>query len=99
MWLTDPLLSGDCVNSKDSVNTFPLPGSRFLIMQQLDYNNGNGVFLLGPCRDVISKGQSQLSSVWQTVKTGLGQREAEKSPLLEAVARERAGEDIGRKKA
>jgi hypothetical protein len=29
-----------------SVNTFLLLGSRFLIMQQLDYNNGNGVFLL-----------------------------------------------------
>jgi hypothetical protein len=26
------------------VNTFPLLGSRFLIMQQLDYNNGNEVF-------------------------------------------------------
>jgi hypothetical protein len=26
----------------------------------LDYNNGNGVFPRGPCRDVISKGQSQL---------------------------------------
>jgi hypothetical protein len=27
-----------------SVNTFPLLGSRFLIMQQLDYNNGRVVF-------------------------------------------------------
>jgi hypothetical protein len=26
------------------VNTFPLLGSRFLIMQQLDYNNGRVVF-------------------------------------------------------
>jgi hypothetical protein len=48
-----------------SVNTFPLLGSRFLIMQQLDYNNR---------RDVISKGQGQLvdSSVWESVKTGFG---------------------------
>jgi hypothetical protein len=41
-----------------SVNPFPLPGNRFIIVQQLDYNNGNGVFLRGPCRVVISKGQS-----------------------------------------
>jgi hypothetical protein len=27
-----------------SVNTFRLLGSRFLIMQQLDYNNGTGMF-------------------------------------------------------
>jgi hypothetical protein len=27
-----------------SVNTFPLLGSRFLIMQQLDYNNGRAAF-------------------------------------------------------
>jgi hypothetical protein len=27
-----------------SVNTFPLLGSRFLIMQQLDYNSGRAVF-------------------------------------------------------
>jgi hypothetical protein len=31
-------------------------------MQQLHYNNGNVVFLCGPCQDVISKGQSQLRS-------------------------------------
>jgi hypothetical protein len=29
-----------------SVNTFPLLGSIFLIMQQLDYNNRNGVFYM-----------------------------------------------------
>jgi hypothetical protein len=41
-------------------------------MQQLDYNNVNGVFLRGPYRDVISKGQSQLieSSVRKAVKRG-----------------------------
>jgi hypothetical protein len=27
-----------------SVNTFPLLDSRFLIMQQFDYNNGTAVF-------------------------------------------------------
>jgi hypothetical protein len=54
-------------------NTLPLLGSRFLIMQQLDYNNGNWVFLRGPCRDVINKGQSQLSgsSVREAVKRNL----------------------------
>jgi hypothetical protein len=55
-----------------SVNMFPLLGSTFLIMQQLDYSNGNGVFLHGPSRDVISKGQSQLlvTSVQESVKRG-----------------------------
>jgi hypothetical protein len=37
-----------------SVNIFPLLGSRFLIKQQLGCNNGNGVFLHGPCQGVIS---------------------------------------------
>jgi hypothetical protein len=31
-----------------------------LARQPKNYNNGNGVFLRGPCRDVISKEQSQL---------------------------------------
>jgi hypothetical protein len=43
-----------------SINTFPLLGSILLIMQQLDYNSGNGVFLRGPCRDVISKGTKSV---------------------------------------
>jgi hypothetical protein len=30
-----------------SVNTFPLLGSRFLIIQQLNYNNGTAVFFAG----------------------------------------------------
>jgi hypothetical protein len=38
-----------------SANTFPLLGSIFLLMQQLHYNNENGVFLRGPSRDVVSK--------------------------------------------
>jgi hypothetical protein len=29
-------------------------------MQQLEYNKVNGLFLCGPFRDVISKGQNQL---------------------------------------
>jgi hypothetical protein len=40
-----------------SVNMFPLLSSRFLIMQQLDYKSGNGVFLPDLYWDVISKGQ------------------------------------------
>jgi hypothetical protein len=55
-----------------SINMFPLLGSRFLITQELDYNNGNGVFLCGPCWAVISKEQSQwiTSSAWEAVKRG-----------------------------
>jgi hypothetical protein len=41
------------------VNTFPLLGSRFLITQQLDYNNVKRPFLRGPCRDGMSMGQVQ----------------------------------------
>jgi hypothetical protein len=44
-----------------SIHTFPLLGSRFLITQQADYNNGKRAFLRGPCRYVISKGQSMES--------------------------------------
>jgi hypothetical protein len=40
-------------------------------MQQLGYNNGNGMFIRGLCRDVITKGQSQLVVI----------------PILEAVKR------------
>jgi hypothetical protein len=41
---------------------FPFLGNRFVIMPQLDHNNGNWVFLHGPCRYIIlvGKGQSQL---------------------------------------
>jgi hypothetical protein len=38
-------------------------------MKHLDYNNTTAVFLRGPCRDVISKGQSRLivlyGSMWR----------------------------------
>jgi hypothetical protein len=39
------MLSGDSVNNDRFWATSPLSGGRLLIMQQLDYNNGNGVFL------------------------------------------------------
>jgi hypothetical protein len=60
-----------------SVNMFLLLGSRFLIMHQLDYNNGKCVFLRGPCRDVISKGRSQLrvSSVRESEIEDLNRRQ------------------------
>jgi hypothetical protein len=74
-----------------SVNTFTLLGSRFLIiiMQQLDYNNGNCVFLRGPCRDVISKWQSQLivlyGGLWREDLSSWSWR----ITTVKAVARER----------
>jgi hypothetical protein len=51
----------------------PLLGSRFLIMRQLDATVKELCFLCGPCRDVISKEQSQLrdSSLRKSVKKGL----------------------------
>jgi hypothetical protein len=42
-----------------SVNTFLLLGARFL-MQQLDATRETECFLLGPRRDIISRGRSQL---------------------------------------
>jgi hypothetical protein len=47
--ILDPFLSNS------SENTFPLLGSRFLITQQLDFNNGREGFLRGPCREVVSE--------------------------------------------
>jgi hypothetical protein len=73
---------------------FPLLGSRFLIMQQLDYSDGGAVFYvwsLPRCynREVWSLVSNHLivSSVRESVKGRLGPT-VEESPLLEAVARE-----------
>jgi hypothetical protein len=49
-------------------------------MKQLDYNSEMLCFLCGPCRDV--RDRDRISSVREFMK-------AEKSSLLEAVARER----------
>jgi hypothetical protein len=71
----------------DSVNTFPLLGSTLLIMQQLNYTVETWCFYV-----VSASGQSYN----QIVQFCTGRceertwpREAEESPLLEAVARER----------
>jgi hypothetical protein len=76
-----------------SVNTFPLLGSRFLIMQQLYYNNGRAVFStwsVSRCYkldEVWSLVESEFCvGVWEEMTRA---REAEESPLLEAVAWER----------
>jgi hypothetical protein len=47
--ITDPFLGNG------SVNTFPLLGRRFLLMQQFGCNNENVIFLHGPCRDDIGE--------------------------------------------
>jgi hypothetical protein len=44
-----------------SVNTFPLLGSRFLITQQLDYNNRRAVFYVVRAEMFITKRQGQFS--------------------------------------
>jgi hypothetical protein len=53
MQYIEPLLSSDCKQrlflGNGLVNTFPLLSSRFLIMQQLDYNSENGVYLCRLC--------------------------------------------------
>jgi hypothetical protein len=56
------------------INTFLLLGSRFLIMQQLDYNNGNGMFSVWSMLKYYTQGAKdswELSSVQETVKRGL----------------------------
>jgi hypothetical protein len=70
-------------------------------MHQSDYNNGNGVFPRSPCRDVTSKGQSQLVAEFCTggCEERTSAREAEGSPVLEAVARERPVKTAGWKKS
>jgi hypothetical protein len=65
----------------------PLLGSRFLIIEQLDFNNGEEMFLRGPCRD--GKGQSYTQSVEFDCEQRTWPREAEQSPMLEAVTRNR----------
>jgi hypothetical protein len=60
-------------------------------MQQMGYNDGNEVILRDPWWDVVSKGQSQFRVQFCTggCEERTWAREAEESPLLEAVARER----------
>jgi hypothetical protein len=54
------------------VNTFLLLGSRFLITQLLDYNNGRTVFSTW-CVEMLQARDkvSLVSSVWESVKRGL----------------------------
>jgi hypothetical protein len=53
--------------AKHTTEQHPVLGNRFLIMQQLDYNNGELCFLRGPCREVISETsfRSQSDTVWR----------------------------------
>jgi hypothetical protein len=61
---TDPLLSGDTVNSGRCYVTLAT-----FLHETID----ELYFLFGLCRDVTSKGQSQLrvSSVWESLKIEL----------------------------
>jgi hypothetical protein len=70
LWRIDPLLSCDCKQrlflGNGLVNTFH--GNEYARNNRVTV--GNEVFLRGPCRDFIRKGQSQLSgsSVQDAVK-------------------------------
>jgi hypothetical protein len=56
-----------------SANTFPLLGVRFLIIQQLDYNNGRAVFSVWSVSRSYKQGTKlAVSSVRESVKRGLG---------------------------
>jgi hypothetical protein len=65
---------------------FPMLGSRFLIMQQLDYNNGRSMFSKWSLPRCYKQGISQfiVSSVRESVKRGL-KPEADEQPLLEPL--------------
>jgi hypothetical protein len=73
-----------------SINTFLFLGGRFLIMQQLDYNNRRAVFsmwsMLRCCKQGTRSVNSQLkaSSARESAKRGLDP-EAEEEPLLEPL--------------
>jgi hypothetical protein len=55
-----------------SVNTFPLLGSSFLIMQPLDYNNRTDVFSIWSVPKCYKQGtRLELRSVRESVKRGL----------------------------
>jgi hypothetical protein len=55
-----------------AVNTLPFLGSRFLIMQQLDYNNGRDVFSISSVPICYKEGTRSFdSSVRESVKRGL----------------------------
>jgi hypothetical protein len=69
-----------------SVNTFPLLGSTFLIMQQLDYNNGNGVFSMWSIAKCYKQGTSLVEFCTGCYEEWTWTREAEESPALETVA-------------
>jgi hypothetical protein len=75
-----------------SVNTFPLLGRRFLIMQQLDYNNGRTVFSMWSMPRCYNWEVWSVVSLVEFFTGGCEERtwvrEAEESPLLEAIARE-----------
>jgi hypothetical protein len=66
-----------------SVNTFP----RKLLMQQLSCNNGKGMFLRWSV--LRCNNQGTKSVLYEVCEERSWAREAEESPLLEAVVRER----------
>jgi hypothetical protein len=69
-----------------------LLGSRFLVIQQLDYNNGSGAFSMWSMpKGYKGKGaRLQLSRFCMEVcEERTSVHEAEESPLLEAAARKR----------
>jgi hypothetical protein len=67
LWLIDPLLSND---SKQQLfgqrlgKHVPLLDSRFLIMQQLDYNNGNVVFSMRSVPKRYKHGTKTRTQQW-----------------------------------
>jgi hypothetical protein len=63
-WRIDPLLSGDSVNS--SVNTLHLLGSKFLTMQQFDYNNGGYTFPTSSVPKYYKRGTRSVVSQYRT---------------------------------
>jgi hypothetical protein len=69
----------------DSVNTFPLLGSRFLTMQKMGFNNRRDVFSTWSMPGCY-KQRNRLEPV---SCEAVASREAEESPMIGAVARKR----------
>jgi hypothetical protein len=79
------LFLGNC-----PVNTFPLLGSSFLIMQQLTYSNGRAVLSVWSAPSYYRQGASLvLSSVRECVKRGLAGGKV--TAIVGAVSKKRLG--------
>jgi hypothetical protein len=71
-----------------SVNTFPLLCNRFLIVQQVDYNNGKDYVFYVVRHEMLQARESVDSYIWESVKRELEPR-GKRITTVGAVTRKR----------